>query len=283
MDEIFIALGFPVGSWQRRLLWPFFWLPADKFATLAVGIDKDIGLAGIRQAARQLLSRFRLHVDSHAIDAIPKVGPLVFASNHPGAFDAVIIIATQPRNDLKIIVSDVPFLRGLENVKEHFIFASGDAHERMNALRTIFRHLKNGGATIIFPSGRLDPDPDVQSGARQALNLWSPSLELGLRKVPDVSICPTIVSGVLAPVCLRNPITRLPKEKWRQQKLAEFFQVMQQLFFPKSFNLTPRITFGSSFTYEDLGQNGKIPSIMPTIIEKARTVLDEHMMFGSEE
>ena len=143
--------------------------------------------------------------------------------------------------------------------------------------------MKDGGVSLIFPSGVVDPDPAVLPGAHQALGAWSSSLELILRRVPETKVLVSIVSGVLAPTCLRNPITRLPKEKWRQQKLAEFFQVMQQLFFPHSFGLTPRISFGEPLSITELSTEGEPTTILDAIIEQARELLTAHMALAKPE
>ena len=71
-------------------------------------------------------------------DAIPAVGPLVIASNHPGAYDSVAIIAhLPPRPDLMVLASDIPFLRRLPNIGPHLLYVSSDPHERMGAIRAM--------------------------------------------------------------------------------------------------------------------------------------------------
>ena len=275
-DEIFIALGFPPDGWQRKLLWPIVWPPAHQFAKLAAGVDADIEKFGISQAAQRLLKRFVNGLEVSGAQDIPKDGPLLVASNHPGAYDSVTIIGNLPRDDLKVIVSDIPFLHSFHALHRHLIYSSSDTHDRMNALRAMIHHLQDGGSTLIFPSGLVDPDPDVLPGADQALGAWSPSLELILRRVPETKLLVTIVSGVLAPSNFRNPLTRLPKERWRRQKLAEFFQVMQQLFIPHRFDLTPRISFSRPLTEAELRSNNTPPNVLGAIIDQARSLLAAH-------
>jgi 1-acyl-sn-glycerol-3-phosphate acyltransferase len=282
-DEIFIALGYPSDGWQRKLLWPLFWPPAHQFAKLAASVDHNTENYGVVEAARRLLARFTRSTEIIGAENIPREGPLLIASNHPGAYDSVAIIASLPREDLRVIVSGVPFLRSLPTLKRHLIYSAYDAYGRMAALRALIRHMKDGGVSLIFPSGVVDPDPAVLPGAHQALGAWSSSLELILRRVPEIKILVSIVSGVLAPACLRNPITRLPKEKWRQQKLAEFFQVMQQLFFPHSFGLTPRISFGEPLSITELPTKGDAPAFLDGIIEQARQLLAAHMALAEPE
>ena len=92
-------------------------------------------------------------------ERIPEEGPLIVASNHPGAYDSIAIISNLPRQDLKVIVSDVPFLRSLPAVSQRLIFTPSGPYSRMAALRGLLRHVQEGGAALIFPSGLVDPDP----------------------------------------------------------------------------------------------------------------------------
>jgi len=92
---------------SRRLLWPVFWLPAQLFARLADGVEQNIDQFGLAEAARRLLPRFVDDVKVTGVERIPQHGPLLVASNHPGAYDSVAILANLPRPDLKVVVSDV--------------------------------------------------------------------------------------------------------------------------------------------------------------------------------
>jgi hypothetical protein len=275
-DEIFAAFNFPSDGWQRKFFWPLFWLPAHLFASLAAGVDENTEKWGIPEAARRLLPRFVKDIEICGAEQIPLEGPLVIASNHPGAYDSVAIISSLPRNDLKVVVSDVPFLRNLPALGQHMIYTISGVHGRMTALRSMIRQVQEGGAVLIFPSGLVDPDPSISPGAYQELGAWSPSLELVVRKVPEVKILVTIVSGVLAPSCLRNPLTRLPKLDWQKRKLAEFLQVMQQLVFARSFGLTPKISFAPPVTAKELLDKGDSSDIQQLIIDQARQLLAVH-------
>jgi hypothetical protein len=53
-DEIFAAFGFETAGWQRRVLWPVFWLPAQLFAQLADGVEQNIAQFGLAEAAHRL-------------------------------------------------------------------------------------------------------------------------------------------------------------------------------------------------------------------------------------
>ena len=276
-DEIFAAFGFEISGWPRRLLWPVFWLPAQLFARLADGVEQNIAEYGLQETARRLLPRFVDDIKVVGKENIPLQGPLLVASNHPGAYDSVAILANLPREDLKVVVSDVSLLRSLSALDQRLIYTLNGTHGRMITLRNIIRHLQSGGSVLIFATGFVDPDPAVLPGAEEKLGEWSSSLELALRCVPEAKILPTIVSGVLAPDSLRSPLLRMQKEAWKQRKLAEFLQVIQQLVFHRDYGLIPYISYGVPFTAQELAERSPSGEVMPEIVAQARSLLVRHL------
>lgn len=129
---------------------------------------------------------------------------------------------------------------------------------------------------MIFPTGKLDPDPACLPGAAEALAEWSDSLEIFLRRAPETIVIPTIVSGVFAPSTLRNPLTKLRKEFWMQQRIAEYIQVVQMMFFNKKYGLKPKVTFGEPLSVADTDVEEDRGAWMPVLIQNAQAVLDEH-------
>jgi len=140
-------------------------------------------------------------------------------------------------------------------------------------IRSGIRHLLDGGALLIYPSGTIDPDPSIMPGARAELVKWSRSLEIFLRRAPQTKVLVTIVSGVLAAECIRHPITWLRKQRKDRQRLAEMLQIIQQLVLDKKFNLQPRLTFGETISYQQYP--GK--QLMPAIVETADHTLINHL------
>jgi Acyltransferase len=276
-DEIVAALGFPSQGWLRQVLGPFFWTPANLFASLTAQIDRTVAEKGLPSAAGQLLNRFVEGIHVFGTENVPHHGPLLIASNHPGAYDSIAILANLPRQDIRVIVSDIPFLRSLPAASRHMIYTPGGVSGRMTAVRGIIRHMEAGGTVLIFPSGRVDPDPAFLEGASEGLNIWSPSLDLIMKRVPETQLLVSIVSGVLAPACFKNPIARLPAEAWRQQKLAEFLQVIQQLLFGRKFNLRPCLSFGEPATAQELTDLDNLSDLHQSIIARARQVLALHL------
>ena len=276
LDEVTYAFGFPKKGLARLFVGGVFHYPANRFARLTAEFDKTLSEQGFQTACDNLLSQFTDSLQVEGVENIPKDGPLLVACNHPGAFDSVVLASSVPRTDVKGVVSGVPLLDQLPTVSPYLILAPADTHERMKTVRLMIRHLRGGGALLIFASGRVDPDPAVLEGAHQALNDWSPSLEIAMRRVPETRLVPAIISGVLSPNALRIPLVRLQKEAWKQRRLAEYFQVAGQLLFPSRFRFNPRITFGKPLTIFDLRRNHPSSSVMMAIIEHAKELLDQH-------
>jgi len=281
IDEVVWALGFEADSWQRKLLGPIFWWPANRFAGIMTRVDANIAQDGFTAAAQALVRPFIRGMDVRGAEIIPATGPLLIASNHPGAYDVACISASAGRDDLKIVASTVPFMEYLPHLDEHLIPVTREAHQGMRGVRQAIRHLKDGGALLIFPSGIVDPDPDLLPGAHEALEKWSASIQLMLRRAPDSQLVVTIASSVLSAGWLKSPITKLQKEVWRQRKLAEFFQLMQQILFPGSLKLRPRISFAPPVLAAELLAQAGEDGAQRLIVQRAQALLAAHSGAGA--
>jgi hypothetical protein len=271
--EILEAAGLPRIGLLRTALSPLVWPPAHLFSRLAAEFDRRVAQSGLVEAVRWVLPRFVDGVRAHGTENVPIKGPLVIASNHPGAYDGLVITACLPRDDLKIVVTDRPFFRRLYAASSHIIYTPRDIEGRMGVVREAVRHLRTGGSLLIFAHGNVEPDPAVVSGAEEALEGWSPSVPLFLRRVPGVNLVVTIVSGVLAPSALRHPLTRL-REGWRaQQLLAEFIQVSQQMLFKRRLRLVPAVRFATPLTAADVGSSRDSRAALAAIVARARELL----------
>ena len=273
MDEISYALGFGRQGLRRLLIRPIVWLPASRFAWIAARFDHHVPTEGLPGGSRQLLSDLMVRVVARGEENIPIDGPLLVVSNHPGAYDSVSIASRIPRPDLKIVVTDVPFLRAVPNTDKQFIYVPAEIDGRMAALRKAIQYLQEGGSVLIFAHGEVEPDPGFMQGAWEAIGEWSSSVEVMLRKVPDTWLQVVIASDVLFENFVKNPITHLQKTTSKRQKLAEFLQVGQQLVFPSSLHNEVHISFANPVRGADLGSR----NLMPKVIEIAREQLKEHM------
>jgi len=277
-DEAIKAMGTSPASLPGKALARLVRPVAYRFARLMATFDQDVGQLGTAKAARNILPRFVEGCRQFGAGQIPSTGPLLVASNHPGAMDAMVILAALPRTDVKFIVSDVPFLHALPHSREHLAYAALDMGERLGAIREMIQHLRNGGTVIIYPGGHLDPDPALMpGGAAERLNGWSRSVALLLRHAPETRFVATIASGVLEPRFLSHPLTRLAPEGWERQKLAEILQIAPQLLFQTRYSVNPRVTFGEPVTIATLRDQSAQQDLQQAIVAHARQVLTVHL------
>jgi hypothetical protein len=279
-DEIFKLFKASPQSWARRTFGPLFRLPTHRFAKVACTFDRYVAEFGFREAARRILPVFAQAFEAHNVENIPQHGPLLITSNHPGTCDSLVIAASIPRADLKIVATGVPFMQGLRNAAKNLIYTTVDVHERMMVVRSTIRHLQDGGAVLIFPTGTIDPDPALSPEAAHDLGKWSPSIEVMLRHVPQTRVLLTVVSGVLSARWRWHPFVRLMGDDLKQRKVAEFLQVIQQMVFPNSVTVTPRLTFSNPLTTDDLAPMGQ--GFLDQMIEHAHCLLEDHMAQGEK-
>ncbi|MCZ6530393.1 MAG: 1-acyl-sn-glycerol-3-phosphate acyltransferase [Chloroflexi bacterium] len=272
--EIWKVIGLSPDTRLRHLLNPLLWAPLRRFAEWASEFDRMVAESGFREAAREVLPRFVNRLEVEGQQQVPASGPLLVVSNHPGSADGLAIAASLPRNDLKIVVSALPFIRSLPNSAQHFIYTDPlEPHKRMEVIRSSIRHLRNGGALLLFPRGKVEPDPAWLPGAMESLSRWSASLGLIARAVPEAKILTTVVSGVLARGSLHNPVTRWPRDPRRRQLLAEIFQVIQQALFPYGISVSTRLSYGKPIVAGD--QDAR--ELTREIVEYAKQLLNDHL------
>lgn len=92
---------------------------------------------------------------------LPANGPLVVVANHPfGFIDPLVLghLISFRRSDLMIMANSM--LGGIPELKPFLIEVNpfgtpGAAQENLGAMKRAIRHLRNGGAMIVFPSGEV--------------------------------------------------------------------------------------------------------------------------------
>jgi hypothetical protein len=276
-EELLVAAGVPRTGLLQALLRPLLWFPAHRFATLAAEFDRRVALYGLAEGMRWLLWRFVDDVCVYGQEHIPASGPLVVVSNHPGSYDILAIGAHLGRDDLRIPASDVSLLRQLHGTAEYLIYThlGDDSHARISAARDSVRHLRSGGALLVYAASKVEPDPAVLPGAWAGLQDWLDSPAWLLRQVPDAVLVVTIVSNVLSPSCLRSPLTYLRRQPRRKQFLAEAAQIGQQILFGRRFSLVPEVRFGLPLSAAVLGAGRNSETARTIILEQAERLLSE--------
>jgi hypothetical protein len=272
-DEIVRALGFAPTRIGRRFLGPLFRCPAGRFAGVIAHADDATGLAGLAGGARSVLADLSLAPVVWGAENIPKDGPLLIASNHPGAYDSLAIMSSVPRKDLKVVLSDVGFTRAFSAARKFYIYAPNTITGRMRALRASIRHLASGGALLLYAHTEVEPDPETCPGALEALRDWSRSIEIILRRVPETRLQVAIASGILMPRFLDSPIVRVRRNAAQRQKLAEFLQVSWQMVRPRSVRPRIHLSFSAPVDGRDLPEG----RLMPAVIGMASRLLEDHL------
>ena len=101
----------------------------------------------------------KIEGEQELIDKIPKEGPVVLCANHPfGGLEGVILarIIGKARPDLQVLVNFA--LEIFAELSDYFIFTNplSERDPRNGpSLRTSMAHVKNGGALLLFPSGKV--------------------------------------------------------------------------------------------------------------------------------
>jgi hypothetical protein len=165
----------------------------------------------------------------------------------------------------------LPFFTNLQALREHVIYTTKQTHERLTVVRESIRHLRSGGALVIFPGGNIEPDPAVLPGMREALERWSASLEIMIRSVPETKVVVSMVSGVLEKRSLRHPLVYIKKNLRERQKVAETLQAIKHLVRSRALPLSPQVILSRPLLFKDLNRH----SIMAGIKRKATQLLPD--------
>ncbi len=253
VDDLLSAFGLGNLRRGRRPLELLFRVPARRLAHQVAIYDRIVGELGLGAGGAWMLERMARSVEVEGQENIPRQGPLLLVANHPGLTDTVALFAAIPRSDLRVVAVERPFLDVLPNTSQYLLTMSETSPERFRLLRSATRHLRGGGAILTFPAGRIEPDPAVLPGAIEALEHWSPSADLFARLVPRLAVVPAVVSGVLSPAALRNPLTFLRRRPKDRQWLAATLQIMV----PALRKVTVRVAFGRPVYADAQGATGQ--------------------------
>lgn len=279
-DEIFNALGLSRRGLARRAFGGLFSKATARMAEIGVAFDRRCREQGLPRASAWALTNWCTGIQSRGTESIPPDGPLLVVSNHPGTYDALVIASELGRPDLRIIVSDIPFLKRLPHACGLFFFVDEEVGGRAVAARAALRHLQAGGALLLYGTGLLDPDPALFTDAALTFDRWSRSIELFVRRVPQAHVVPCVVSHAVAARWAQSPLTWLRRDPLDKRRLAEFGQVIQQLFWPGRLYLSPRVSFGVPMEAAAL-LDGKAGEVMDGLVHRQRALLEDHWMaFG---
>ena len=193
-----------------------FWFASAPLGRILARFDSRIAQRGIARAAADALDD--LGVQWACDGASPSTGPLLVVSNHPGAYDALILLAALGRTDSAIVAADRSLLRALPTLARHLIFVreGSDAASRALGIRRALRHLSAGGALIHFGAGRIEMDPAfARNDARDLLASWPAGTGALVRGAARAhgAIAAALVEGVHSERAKRLLVTRLAERR----------------------------------------------------------------------
>jgi len=253
VDDVITAFGLGGVSRGRAVLEFLSRVPVRRLARQVMTFDGIVGESGLATGGAWALARMCRDARIEGRSNVPRGGPLLLVSNHPGLADAVALFAATPREDLRVIAAERPFLDALPNTSRHLLTVAEDSGGRSGLVRAAARHLRGGRAVLTFPGGMIEPDPAVLPGAVESLDRWSSSADLFGRLVPDLTVVPVVVSGVISARALRIPLTRLRRRRRDREWLAATLQMLV----PVLRNVNIRVEFGNPIYAGDRGEIGK--------------------------
>jgi len=278
LDDLVSSFGWEKTPFSASVVRHVFVNPARKFAHQMVDFDNLVGQIGLAEASRTVMQKHYIHdVRVHGSDNIPQYGPALFLSNHPGMADTISLFAAIRRTDLKIIALHRPFLESLVNTTRQLFFIDDDPAKRMNAVRQVSNHLRNGGSALTFPAGEIEPDPLVYPGAMNSLDKWTESAGIFVRFAHATKIVPVLVSGVIWQRTARHWLTRFKRTRLEREKLAAALQLLAVILRDARPNIV-HVQFAKPITLEEVGSTNS-QAIHEIIIQRMRGLI-EHKPIG---
>ncbi|NUQ79201.1 MAG: 1-acyl-sn-glycerol-3-phosphate acyltransferase [Polyangiaceae bacterium] len=221
VNEIAPALGIDrAPPWAQKLAKSALMVPSRPLARVLARLDRRVREAGLSSAADETLRALGVRWEIAGSSEIPLKGPLLIVANHPGAYDALSLMASIGRSDLAIIAADRPFLRALAGLRPHLLFiplepGNARTEARAAAMRRAIRHLGEGGALLHFPAGQIEPDPAFLKPGEEPLAEWQPGTSAFVRATASKGgrVMAAIVAGVHSPRAKRLLVTKLAEKR----------------------------------------------------------------------
>ncbi len=234
-----LGLGRLPSGLRHGLVHALSWASSRLGAALA-RFDEQIGTEGISQAAASTLRRLGATWEA-AGPLPPRTGPVLVVANHPGAYDALVLLAAMERNDVGILAANRSFLTAMPELRSHLLLLREEAGPsgQIVGLRRAFSHLAAGHLVLHFPAGRIEPDPDFASRST-LLHDWRPGTATLARAAIQAggTVVGALVSGVHSPRAKRHWVTRLV-ERRGVTTVAPLMQIVSK----RCHDVTARIRF----------------------------------------
>src|SRR3989304_7148683 len=108
--ELAGSIGFRNSRLAQNIFWPIFRPATDALARIGLTFDRNVPQSGISKAMGIALKDFTSSVMARGTETIPREGPQLVLSNHPGTYDSLVVASQLKCDDLTIISGEIPFL-----------------------------------------------------------------------------------------------------------------------------------------------------------------------------
>jgi len=251
LDDLVTSFG-----WQHRPrlaghLRRLFIKPGQIFAHQMSDFDSALSARGLVEASRLTIKHYVRDLRIFGRDRIPACGFLAL-SNHPGMADTLSLFTALNRPDLHVLALGRPFLDAMPNMSKQLFYLRDESVSRIAFVRQVSTHLRNNGAALTFPAGRIEPDPDVYEGAVESLQSWTDSVGVFIRMAPETAVLPVLVRGVVRKKTAFHPLTYLKRARVEREKLAAALQLLAHVMLKKK-DVHVRVQIGNPIYAKDLG------------------------------
>lgn len=228
-------------QWANRMLKLFLRGPAARAAHTGTTYDALIDQHGsVQEASQWLANGWSRSLTVSGVEHVPKSGPLLLVCNHPGMGDAISVYATLPRTDVYTFVKVRTLLAALPNFLRYCIVL--DEERPMLSVRETVRLLRAGKTVLLFPRGEMEDDPRVNLvAAVDSLNDWSQSIQTFARMVPDLTILPVAVGGVISQSAHASWLCRV----YQNRDFRNYLAATLQLMFDRYRDVDVKVAFGA--------------------------------------
>jgi 1-acyl-sn-glycerol-3-phosphate acyltransferase len=223
-------------------------VPSRRLGRALARFDASIAERGLASAARSALASFgvRLEVEGGA----PAHGPALLVTNHPGAYDALAMMASTGRDDAALIAADRAFLRAMPGLSEHLVFvADAGAPARMIGLRRALAWLASGRALVQYGAGAIEPDARFARPGEVPLGAWAEGTSFLAARAARLGaqIVPVFISGVHSARAKRLPFVR-----WAERRGITTVAPLVQATLPGFRDVVITVRFGAPIAHHAL-------------------------------
>lgn len=213
-------------------------VPSGRLGRSLARFDARTADVGLARAAAEALDTFGARVTWRGE---PPRGAALVVANHPGAYDALALMAALGRDDVVLVAAERAFLRALPNVARHLAFVDeADARAAAQGVRRALATLRAGGVVVQFGAGAIERDAAFEAEA--SLAPWRAGTGLlGARAHRlGAAVVPAFVDGVHSPRAKRLRVVR-----WLEGRGTSTIAALVQATTPGFRDVSVRIRFGA--------------------------------------